>query len=164
DAANLTVQKPFTITIVPGLTFSTPAALPGAIVGTPYSFTIQATGGQAPYSYRISAGALPGGLALNASSGVISGSATAAGTFNFTVEVTDAARLTASRVYSLAAGLPSAPAVSLESVPTALSALQQPVVDLTLSDPYPVTITGRLNLRFIPANGMPDDPAVQFSS
>jgi hypothetical protein len=32
-----------------------------------------------------------------------------------------------------------------------------------LSSPYPVTITGRLNLAFTPANGMPDDPAVQFS-
>jgi hypothetical protein len=125
---------------------------------------VRATGGQPPYSYRISGGAPPDGLALNASSGEIAGTPAAAGTFNFTVEVTDAARLTASRVHSLVVGLPSTPALALASVPASLSALQQPVVDLTISDAYPVAITGRLNLRFIPASGMPDDPSVQFST
>ena len=164
DAANLTTQKAFTLTVAPGLTFSTPAALPGATAGTAYSFTVAATGGQPPYSFRVSNGALPDGLALNASSGAIAGTPAAAGTFNFTIEVTDAARLTASRVHSLVIGLPSAPALAIDSIPATLTALQQPVVDLTIPDGYPVAITGRLNLRFIPASGMPDDPAVQFST
>jgi hypothetical protein len=42
--------------------------------------------------------------------------------------------------------------------------MQQPQVDLALVNPYPVAITGRLNLVFVPAGGMPDDPSVQFSS
>src|SRR5207302_6145849 len=69
----------------------------------------------------------------------------------------------ASRVHAFVVALPAAPALPMASGPGRLNALQQPVVDLTC-DPYPVAITGRLILRFIPANGMPDDPSVQFSS
>ena len=164
DAAGLTTQKEFTVTISPGLSFTTPAALPAATAGTPYTFTIAAAGGQQPYSYRISSGALPDGLTLNASNGVVSGTPSVDGTFNFTVEVTDAAKLTVSRVHSLVVSLPSVPSLSLDSIPTSLNALQQPVIDLTLASPYPVAINGRLNLQFTPAGGMPDDPSVQFSS
>jgi hypothetical protein len=63
-------------------------------VGAPFSATIQATGGTAPYTYSITAGALPGGLDFNpktATSGAmtISGTPQAAGTYNFTVTVSD---------------------------------------------------------------------------
>ena len=126
DAASLTTQKAFTLTITAGLTFTNPASLPPGTAGNPYTFTIAVGGGQAPYSYRIASGALPDGLTLNASSGVLSGTPAAAGTFNFTVEAADATRLTASRVHSLVVALPSAPTLALDSVPATLSALQQP--------------------------------------
>jgi hypothetical protein len=48
-----------------------------------------ATGGTPAYTWSITAGALPGGLTLAASSGIISGTPTATGTFNFTAAVTD---------------------------------------------------------------------------
>jgi Putative Ig domain len=59
-------------------------------VGASFSATIQATGGIAPYTYSITAGALPGGLDFNpktATSGpmTISGTPQAAGTYNFTM-------------------------------------------------------------------------------
>ena len=65
-------------------------------VGASFSATIQASGGTAPYEYSITAGALPGGLDFNpktATSGpmTISGTPQAAGTYNFTVTVSDAA-------------------------------------------------------------------------
>ena len=46
-------------------------------------------GGQSPYAWAITAGALPGGIALAPGTGVISGTPTANGTFSFTVRVTD---------------------------------------------------------------------------
>jgi hypothetical protein len=164
DAANTTAQKAFTLVVAPGVTFTTPAALPDATAGTPYSFTLQAGGGQAPYTWRIADGALPDGLALNATTGTIAGTPQAPGTFNFTVEVTDAANLKASRVHTIVATLPGVPTLNITGIPTNLAPLQQPSIDVALSAPYPVAITGRLILSFTPANGMPDDPSVQFSS
>ena len=54
-----------------------------------YSVTLAATGGLAPYSWTITQGALPNGLTLNATSGVISGTPTDVGTSTFTVQVAD---------------------------------------------------------------------------
>ncbi len=57
--------------------------------GTPYSQALQANGGTPGYSWSVSAGSLPAGLAL-APTGIISGTPTAAASFNkFTATVTD---------------------------------------------------------------------------
>jgi len=64
--------------------------LSGATVGAAYSQTLAATGGTTPYKWSISAGSLPAGLTLS-STGVISGTPTAAATTSFTVKVTDSA-------------------------------------------------------------------------
>jgi large repetitive protein len=164
DSASVTAQKAFTLTVAPGLTFTTAAALPDAIAGTPYSFTLQASGGRTPYSWRITDGALPDGLALNAVSGAIGGTPAITGTFNFTVEVSDATGLKGARVHTLVSSLPGFPTLAVTGVPSSLAALQQPTLDVTISAPYPVAISGRLNLAFVPASGMPDDPSVQFST
>ncbi|MBI5075236.1 MAG: putative Ig domain-containing protein [Nitrospirae bacterium] len=67
----------------------TTTSLPGGVVGTAYpATTLTATGGFGPKTWSVSAGALPGGLTLSAA-GVITGTPTAPGTFNFTVQVTD---------------------------------------------------------------------------
>ena len=58
------------------LTLTVPGGTNGS-VGTPFSATLSATGGTAPYSFSISSGSLPAGLTLNASTGVISGQPTA---------------------------------------------------------------------------------------
>ena len=73
----------------PLLTVTT-TSLPAGTVGATYTATVAASGGTTPYSWSIVNGSLPGGLTLNATSGVISGTPTAAATFNFTVQVSDA--------------------------------------------------------------------------
>ena len=60
-----------------------------AMVGTGYSASFAATGGAPSYTYSISSGSLPAGLTLNASTGALSGTPTASGTFTFTSKVTD---------------------------------------------------------------------------
>src|SRR5713226_6884032 len=59
-------------------------------VGVGYApVALAATGGVQPYTWTISDGALPAGLTL-ASSGMVSGTPATAGTFAFTVQVSDA--------------------------------------------------------------------------
>ena len=77
------------------------ASLPGGGQSAPYSATLAATGGTAPYSWSITAGALPDGLSLAASTGIISGTPTASGTSNFTVTVTDSNSQAATQALSL---------------------------------------------------------------
>jgi len=68
----------------------TTASLPGGTVGVAYLATLTASGGTPAYTWSIASGSLPSGLSL-ANTGVISGTPTAAGTFIFTVRVTDSA-------------------------------------------------------------------------
>ena len=77
-----------TFKTLPSLTVTT-VSLPGGEVGTSYSQTLTASGGITPYSWSISSGLLPAGLSLNAKSGAITGTPSAAGTSSFTVKVTD---------------------------------------------------------------------------
>jgi Putative Ig domain/PKD domain len=66
----------------PAFTADTPPS--SATVGTPYTYTYAATGAPAP-TFTVTSGTLPTGLSLDATSGVVSGTPTTAGTFTFTV-------------------------------------------------------------------------------
>ncbi|MBN6152033.1 autotransporter domain-containing protein [Xanthomonas sp. AmX2] len=85
-----------------------PASLPSATAGTAYSQTLSASGGTAPYSFVISAGALPAGLTLSAA-GVLSGTPTASGSFNFTATATDSggSPTSGNRAYALVVASPT---------------------------------------------------------
>lgn len=57
--------------------------------GDAYTFTPTVGGGTAPYAFAISAGALPAGVSLNASTGALTGTPTVSGQYSFTIRVTD---------------------------------------------------------------------------
>jgi hypothetical protein len=76
-------------------------SLPAVQQGSAYSQTFAATGGTAPYTWSISAGVPPVGVALDAN-GDLAGIPVNAGTFNFTITVTDASSTTASSNFSMA--------------------------------------------------------------
>ncbi|MGJ4728833.1 putative Ig domain-containing protein [Luteimonas sp. SDU101] len=121
DTLGRTGSQPYTFTINAPTIVVAPATVPNSGAGTAYSQSITASGGGAPYSYAITAGALPPGLTLSAS-GTLSGTATAVGTFNFTVTATDAGGYTGSRAYTLSVFSPNftlgpAPAPASYAVP-----------------------------------------------
>jgi hypothetical protein len=58
-------------------------------VGVPYTSSLVAGGGTAPYAFSITTGNLPPGLTLNPTTGAITGTPTSAGTFTYTAQVTD---------------------------------------------------------------------------
>ena len=81
----------------------TTTALPAMTVGRPVSVALAATGGTAPYSWAVVAGALTPGLTL-IPSGAISGSPTVVGPTTFTVRVTDALRHSGTGVVTTTVG------------------------------------------------------------
>ena len=85
-----TANANLSITIsAPALTITT-GSEPTGVLNQSYSGSLSATGGITPYTWSISAGSLPPGLTLNASTGAITGTdSTETGTFGFTVQVTD---------------------------------------------------------------------------
>ena len=69
--------------------------------GSAVSYTVAATGAT---SFAVQSGSLPGGVSLNTSTGVISGTesgATAETTYNFTIRASDAEAQTADRAFSI---------------------------------------------------------------
>lgn len=72
------------------LPLSVPAApLAEATVGTPLTTSLPVVGGQAPYTWSLTGGALPSGVTL-LPDGSLAGAPTETGTFAFTTDVTDA--------------------------------------------------------------------------
>ena len=93
DDNNITVTKACSITIAPSaanpVQIATPCPLPQAASNEPYTTTLAASGGLAPYTWTLPFGALPTGYALGAVNGVISGTTTQNGSFRFILSVND---------------------------------------------------------------------------
>ncbi len=110
DSASQTATGSLTITIAPAALNITTSSLLGGTVGTSYSATLAATGGSAPFSWSVIAGTLPAGVVLNAATGGLSGTPTAAGTATATFQVQDAS--TQQRTVTLAISITPAPLVA----------------------------------------------------
>jgi hypothetical protein len=94
DSLGSTVSKTLSLYIAPTAISIATTTLPDCLVGNTYSQTLSASGGIPQYTWTITSGNLPDGLLL-ATSGVISGKATTAGTFSFTVKATDSTGVSA---------------------------------------------------------------------
>lgn len=86
----------------------TPAVATAAIAGVrgaPVSEKLRVMGGFPPYRWAVAGGALPAGLSLDGATGLISGTPAQAGSFGFTVGVTDGNGVTATRAVGAEIGL-----------------------------------------------------------
>ncbi len=81
--------------------------LPNGTAGAPFNRAFTVMGGTAPYSFSITNGALPGGLTLDAATGVLSGAPAVTGMFSFEVRVTDGYGCFSSRAYVLMINCPT---------------------------------------------------------
>jgi hypothetical protein len=100
DANGCAGAQGYTINVVCGAITLTSPPLPNGTLGVPYSTTITASGGTAPYTFAVSVGSTPPGITL-ASDGSLSGTPVSAGSFPFTVTATDALGCMGSQTYTL---------------------------------------------------------------
>ena len=126
-----TVTKALSIRIADQLAIVT-ASLPDGINGNAYSQTLQASGGNGPFTWSTTAGVLPTGLALS-SAGVITGNPGANGTFSFTVRAQDSSN-------------------PQQSVTRALSIRVNPLLSVTTSS-LPNGTTGTFYNQILVADG-----------
>ncbi|WDM00885.1 putative Ig domain-containing protein [Alicyclobacillus cycloheptanicus] len=90
DASGRTATETYTLNVEKALKVLSEVLLADC-VNAPYQQTLTATGGTGgPYTWSIVSGTLPGGLSLDAQTGVISGTPTATGQTTLTVQATDA--------------------------------------------------------------------------
>jgi hypothetical protein len=121
SVAKPTISAATTLSVPVNPSITTAAgALPAGVAGAAYTTNLAATGGISPYMWSASAGALPAGLTLNSSTGMISGIPTASGDPSFTVTLTDSGSpaLTANASYTLAVAYPAL-AITSTSIPNA---------------------------------------------
>lgn len=100
----------------------TPAPADGT-VGVAYeAFTVPATGDPTPDAFAITSGALPAGLELDATTGVISGTPSAAGSSTFTVRAANGVDPAATREYTITVVEAASPlAVATQPQPVAVA-------------------------------------------
>jgi predicted secreted protein len=141
----------YTPYVCPAFTMTPGGALTAGAAGSPYSKTLTQTGALGTPSFAITAGALPPGLTLS-SSGTISGTPTATGTFNFTATVADASGCSGSQNYSITVLCPSNP-ITIANFPTICS--NSGLYTLTEASPAGGTYsgTGVSGGKFDPAAG-----------
>jgi hypothetical protein len=79
--------EPFAVSEQAPLALTVPSLTAGK-VGSAYQAQFAATGAWGSYTWSVSSGTLPAGLRLDPQTGLLSGTPTAAGTANFTIEAT----------------------------------------------------------------------------
>ncbi|HEX3069162.1 MAG TPA: ice-binding family protein [Thermoanaerobaculia bacterium] len=112
DATGCSGSRQYTMTIANAgcsAIIVNPTTLPPGATLQPYAQTITASGGTAPYTFAVIGGALPPGLSLNSTTGLIAGAPQQPGIFNVTIGATDSAGCQGSRAYTIAilAGQPA---------------------------------------------------------
>ena len=143
-------------------TFTT-TSVPNGTVGAAYSAPVTIANGAAPFTLSIAQGALPPGLALSPQSlnaFVLSGSPTAAGSFTFTIKVTDSTAGTATQQFSMTVAAAGAGGNALRSGLSGSGANagtnvlpQDGSFDATLTGSYALTFNGFSGADAVSATG-----------
>jgi len=117
--------------VVPVAPAITTGSLPNGTVGTAYNQTLIATGDTPITWSMIAEGTMPPGLSLDSETGVIFGTPTTAGTYNFTVQADNGVAPNATKALS----------IIISPAASGISAAAQAVIDQINALPNPVATT-----------------------
>ena len=162
DSASNSATKVFTLVVAPAPSVTT-ATLPNGTQNASYSQVLGVAGGTAPFTWSVTAGALPAGMSLHPATGTLSGSPSAAGSASFTVQVKDNSSVTATRSLALAIAPPLGIATASTLPPgTGQVAYSQSLAPSGGTPPYSWSVTsGSLpaGLNLSPAGVLSGTPA-----
>ncbi|MBK9167608.1 MAG: putative Ig domain-containing protein [Bryobacterales bacterium] len=96
-------SQAFQLTIVSAPVITTVSPLPPALLGQSYSQTLSAAGGVSPYLWSVPGGGLPPGVTMS-QAGVLSGTPSTPGAYQFTVQLVDSVGTPAAKAFSLTVG------------------------------------------------------------
>ena len=103
-----TASQSYTVNVSCATFVITPATLPNVAAGATYNQTIGQTGNFGTFTYTVTTGNLPTGLSLNSTTGAITGTATAAGSYTFTVTVANQYGCSGTMQYTIVVTCPNA--------------------------------------------------------
>ena len=142
NAAGCTGSQAYAVTVgCPAIAIA-PASLPNGTTGAPYSQTLSASGGSAPYVFAVIDGTLPAGLTLGAG-GALGGTPAARSAASFTVRAADAYGCAATRLYTLTVFDPGVSAHVAPSPAGLCISPAQPCVSV----PFTITRTDTVPVR-----------------
>jgi hypothetical protein len=156
DADGQPATKATTLTIISGPALSFPVP-PYGEIGAAYSDTLTPSGGTGPYTWSVSSGSLPAGITLDPATGTLAGTATAAGTFPFTVQVTDADGQPATEATTLVV----APSVALAASAASVSFGKPVTFTATIA---PTAVSGSVTFSDLLSTGPQSGQAVTLGT
>jgi len=141
----------------------TTTSLPNGVVGSSYNQTVAATG-TGPFDWSISANLLPPGLSLNATTGVISGTPSAVGTFSFTLQAANGVLPNATQNVTMTiVAAAVAPTITFATTPSSILVNGASVGTLTVSNSNGTPLTGNaFTFNYLP--GLVNAPTPNASS
>jgi len=163
DSSQRTSVRRLPLRVVTALSITTTSPLAAALMNSPVSIAFAAAGGTPPYKWSAS-GNVPAGLALDPSTGLLSGLPASPGNYQFSVTVSDSGsaggQTTLPKIFSMQIAVPD---VTIGGLGATSQPATQPQVNVSVSAPYASDLTGSLTLTFASAVGV-DDPNIAFSS
>jgi hypothetical protein len=146
SVTNTSITAGLSITVNALLSITTPS-LPVGLLGVPYSAVVNAGGANGPFAWALTAGKLPPGLSLSQSvtdSVIISGTPTALGTSNFTIQVTGSTGTVATQALSITINPPPPLSVATRSLSAGTVGVNynQTLQASSGTPPYSWTISG----------------------
>lgn len=134
DSASHTASGSFSLTVsCATLAITSPATLPAGTQSSPYSFQMTASGGTGALTWALNTGSFPSGVSIS-SSGLISGTPSASGSFTPNVKVTDSC--------STPQSVNQTESLTISGSPLPLTvATSTPLPAGNINQPYSVTLT-----------------------
>jgi serine/threonine protein kinase len=97
----VTATQQLSLTVKQGPRIKSAETLSPAVVGRDYSHPLGVEGGQRPYRWALTTGSVPPGISLNSFSGFVGGRPESAGTYRFSISVSDLFSATSTRDFEL---------------------------------------------------------------